>query len=190
MSFVLTDLSRQASQFSIDTKRVGALGHSMGGSAALQVAVDDHRIQAALDMDGSGGVTGLENGARVPMLFLKSNPNYSDEDLTKLHRTREQWEAMGKSGPKMFPPLAAGVKSQDVFQFSIRDTGHLSYSDAPFLFPNTITRFSDHSLPAERTLVVTMGITRGFFDHYLKDQPWTLIHLDLSWPEVEVKKIY
>jgi len=191
MSFVLSTLSAESKKWSIDVKKVGALGHSMGGSAALQAAQSDSRVVAALDMDGTGGVTGLDQGAKKPMVFLKSNPNYSDADLAKLHRTRAQWEAMGKNGPKMFEPLSPAIKSEPVYQFAIRDTGHLSYSDAPFLFPNTITRFSDHPLPAERTLRVTMEITRGFFDHYLKGQAWNVPdQSQMPWPEVQFKRLY
>jgi pimeloyl-ACP methyl ester carboxylesterase len=189
--FVLTEIFKHARDYSVDINKVGALGHSMGGSAALQAAIDDRRVDAAVDMDGSGGVEGLESGAPAPMLFLKSNPNYSDEDLAKLHRTRAQWEAMGKSGPKMFPPLVPGIESKPVYQFSIRDTGHLSYSDAPFLFPNTITRFSSHPLAADRTLKVTMEITRGFFDHYLKGVAWPVPYeKQMPWAEAEFVKLY
>lgn len=189
--FVLSQLQASADKLSIDSSRVGVLGHSMGGSAALQAAQDDSRISAALDMDGSGGVVGLDKGARVPMLFLKSNPNYSDADLAKLGRTREQWKAMGKKGPKMFPPLAPGVTSKPVFQASIRDTGHLSYSDAPFLMPNTITRFSNHSLAPKKTLDLTMRITRGFFDQYLRGKPWPVLsNLKSPWDQVTLAKLY
>jgi dienelactone hydrolase len=190
-SFILGQLLEQASHLSLDTRKVGTLGHSMGGSAALQAALDDRRILAAVDMDGSGGVVGLDRGARVPMLFLKSDPNYSDADLAKLGRTRAQWEAMGKRGPKMFLPLQPGTHSKPVYQISIQDTGHLSYSDAPFVMPDTITRFSSHSLPAQRTLFLVTRLTRGFFDHYLLGKPWPVIESHhLPWSEVTVTQLY
>ena len=190
MSFVLTKISARSKTYFVDTKNVGAIGHSMGGSAALQVSLTDKRITAVVDLDGSGGIDWPSNGIPKPMLFLKENPNYSDADLAKRGRTRAQWEAMGKSGPKMFPPLKEGVKSKPAFQFSIRDTGHLSFSDAPFLFPNTITRFSGHSLPAERTLHLINSLTLGFFDHCLKGKPWPESSGKTPWPEVEFKRLY
>lgn len=114
MSFVLNRLQAESARLSLAGSKVGALGHSMGGSAAFQTALGDKRVLAALDLDGSGGVVGLESGARVPLLMVKSNPNYSDTDLAKLGRTRAQWEARGKMGPKMFPPLAVGAHSAPV----------------------------------------------------------------------------
>lgn len=189
--YVIGHLLRQAGALSLDKTKIGTMGHSMGGSAALQAALDDPRILAAVDMDGSGGVVGLSKGVRAPMLFLKSDPNYSDADLAKLGRTRAQWEEMGKKGPKMFPPLQAGVRSKPVYQMSIRDTGHLSYSDAPFVMPNTITRFSNHSLPAQRTLKLVMSLTKDFFDHYLLGKRWHVLETGQApWEEVKVTRVY
>jgi dienelactone hydrolase len=37
----------------LDLAQVGALGHSMGGAAAIQLARQDARVQASLDLDGS-----------------------------------------------------------------------------------------------------------------------------------------
>jgi len=56
---------------SVDVDRVGALGHSFGGAAALN-AVGTGRIRAAVDLDGSVFGEVLETGARGPALLVTS----------------------------------------------------------------------------------------------------------------------
>ena len=67
-----------------DFSRVGALGHSLGGAAALQVGNDEPRVRAVFDIDGSP-VWSAANGALAkPVLILSaaSTPGGYDGPLS------------------------------------------------------------------------------------------------------------
>lgn len=150
----------------LDLTAVGMFGHSMGGSAALEATFVDPRIRAAIDLDGQPVGESISKGLRVPSLAIRSDPNYSDADLAKLGRTRQQWTAMGENGRVPWDELGQKSKAPAI-SAAIRDTGHLSYSDAPFVMPSTITRFSSHSLDPAKTLRVTLRLIDCFFGSVL-----------------------
>jgi len=56
----------------LDLGRVGAFGHSMGGSVALHVAKDDPRVRAAVDLDGMLTLDLVRAGPPKPLLVLSS----------------------------------------------------------------------------------------------------------------------
>jgi pimeloyl-ACP methyl ester carboxylesterase len=172
--FVLDQLSEldrkdSKSKFAgkLSVQRVGAFGHSMGGSAAFDATLLDSRFIAAADLDGAPTGESVTKGLTVTTLRMRSDPNYSDADLAKLGRTRQRWEEMGREGSELWATLARNAKAS-YYTVSIRDTGHLSYSDAPYVMPSTITRFSNHSLPADQTQTTTLRYLRAFFDMALR----------------------
>lgn len=152
----------------IDTGRVGMLGHSLGGAAALEACRADSRFKACADLDGApfGKVT--EEGLKRPTLIMRSGPVYSDEDLAKRGRTREQWEEMGRKGREMWGSLFEKSKGVPVYSIKINGTGHMSYSDAPFVMPDTINRFGGRIIEAGRGFEIMTNYIRDFFDKYLE----------------------
>jgi pimeloyl-ACP methyl ester carboxylesterase len=150
----------------IDSGRVGMLGHSLGGAAALEACRTDSRFKACADLDGApfGKVT--EEGLNRPTLILRSGPVYSDEDLIKKGRTREQWEEMGRQGRAMWDSLIQKSKNVPVYSISIKGTGHMSFSDAPFVMPDTINRFGGRIIEARRGFEIMTHYVRDFFDKY------------------------
>lgn len=184
-SFVL---DRAIAEFPVDASKLGVLGHSMGGTAAMICARADARIRACANMDGMIDHETMSQGARVALLLLRSNPNYSDADLAKLGRTREQWEKMTAGGAKELELTA--TSSAPIWLASIKDTGHLSFSDAPFVMPQTITRFSDHSLDPTTTYRIISDVLLAFFDRALGYRDSTpLEKLKESWPQLAVKRL-
>ena len=74
MIFTLNQLEKlntdTESQFHerLDFMRVGAFGHSFGGAASVQVAKDDPRVRAVLDLDGTLVGDVVERGLLKPFL--------------------------------------------------------------------------------------------------------------------------
>src|SRR5262249_4751480 len=95
-------LERELSKH-VDVTRIVAVGHSLGGEASLMACERDTRLRGCVDADG--GVDGsrlAETGLRQSALILHSHPLYSDADLARRHRTREEFDAMGqKAGAQM-----------------------------------------------------------------------------------------
>lgn len=85
----------------LDLDRVGAFGHSLGGAAAVQAALDDPRIGAAANWDGSqwGDVYGQDVGAPVLFVETGSMPGFNDmiyADVSELeHRYHDEWRHAG-----------------------------------------------------------------------------------------------
>jgi len=149
--------------------RVGAMGHSIGGAAAIGAARTDKRIRASVDMDGAPFGESLK-GAVVPALILRSKPIYSDADLKKRGRTREQMDKAGEEARKTWMDFADKSGNIPVEVLSVKGTGHFSFTDAPFVMPSTITRFGGKIIAPERGEQVVSTCLLGFFDAHLRDK--------------------
>ena len=184
----------------VDWRRVGAIGHSSGGLAAIQAASRSDRIRVAIDMDG--GLVSPEGtplaafvreGFTRPTLIVKSHPVYSEADLKKRGKTQAQYDAAAKAAEAALDSVPKGPTSP-VFTASIAGTGHMSFSDAPFLMPTTITRFGGKVIEPERGYVVTSGVVMAFLDEYLRTgrvRPQTATALQTTlaqYPEVTLRQ--
>jgi dienelactone hydrolase len=192
-SFVLDQMSKPASarrtaaqRFAtqIDLDRVGMLGHSLGGAAALETCRTDSRFKACADLDGAPFGKVKEEGSKRPTLIMRSGPIYSDEDLAKRGRTREQWEEMGRQGRAMWNEFFQKSKGVPVYSVKINGTGHMS-SDAPFVMPDTINRFGGRIIDARRGFEIMTHYIRDFFDKYLNHKRSHLLD-DSQSPYTEV----
>jgi predicted dienelactone hydrolase len=152
----------------VDPARVGMLGHSLGGAAALEACRADSRFKACADLDGAPFGKVVEEGLKRPTLVMRSGPVYSDEDLAKRGRTREQWEEMGRKGREMWGSLFRKSKNVPVYSVKINGAGHMSYSDAPFVMPDTINRFGGRIIEARRGFRIMTDYVRDFFGKYLR----------------------
>jgi pimeloyl-ACP methyl ester carboxylesterase len=174
----------------IDLSRVGMLGHSLGGAAALEACRADSRFKACVDLDGApfGKVT--QEGVKRPTLVMRSQPIYSDEDLAKRGRTRAQWEEMGRQGKLMWDSMLPRDKSTPVYTVKPKGTGHMSYSDAPFVMPDTITRFGGRIIDARRGYEIITRYILAFFDKYLDGKPSDLLDgTNSPYPEAPVERV-
>ncbi|HEY7544867.1 MAG TPA: hypothetical protein VID27_08295 [Blastocatellia bacterium] len=193
-SFVVDRLtdprSKETARFTshIDINRIGMLGHSLGGAAALEVCLTDKRFKAAIDMDGGFFSNVTEKGFARPTMILRSSPDYSDEDLAKKGRTREQWEKMGEKFRKPFLAILAKNESVPCYHVRVKGTGHMSFSDAPFVWTDAITRFGGRIIDARRGLEIITVLIRAFFDQHLNGKPSELLnHPEKRYPEVSLE---
>jgi dienelactone hydrolase len=149
--------------------RIGAMGHSIGGAAAIGLARMDKNIRASVDMDGAPFGESLK-GAVVPALILRSKPIYSDEDLKKRGRTREQMDKAGEEARKTWMDFEEKSGKTPVEILSVKGTGHFSFTDAPFVMPDTITRFGGKIIAPEHGEQVVSSCLLGFFDAHLREK--------------------
>jgi dienelactone hydrolase len=151
---------------SIDFDKVAVAGHSIGGAAAIAAARFDHRIKASVDMDG-GTFGDSKNGAIAPVLVLRSKPIYSEEDLKKRGRTREQFAKAGEEARRSWLDFIAKSSNQKVTLYSVQGTGHFSFSDAPFTMPDAITRFGGKIIDPARGQKIISTCVLEFLDREL-----------------------
>jgi dienelactone hydrolase len=128
-----------------DLKRIGALGHSLGGRFTVRTCQLDQRIRACASLDGSslrGQYLPYPGAAppTQPLLFVNEHgtgsplPAPSGEQLKEMHATREQYnkvtqEAKASSDRQL---RSCGNKCYLV-EISEAGMTHMSYSDIPLL---------------------------------------------------------
>ena len=135
----------------IDVERIGVLGHSNGGLAAVSVC-DDPEIRACANIDGqqAGGPFGIDPSAQPP-----ENPFLFLTKETTLHpMLAERFQSAGRSAFRVVVPAAT----------------HQAFTDGPAFSPRLLPLDG----PAEAVAAVTRGFTRAFFDHVLRGAPRTV----------------
>ncbi|HDR4733429.1 TPA: carboxylic ester hydrolase [Bacillus cereus] len=153
----------------IDTSRIGMFGHSYGGATAAQVLVEDSRVKAAIDMDGTlygGNVP--KSGVGKP--FMVMNAEISDDS------TEDSLEGKIRSDHA----LAGGGMSM-----VIPHTNHTSFTDF-HLFSPLLRSLGEDTRYVHR---IINEFSLAFFDRYVKqvDDGSALEKLDSKYPEVKFK---
>lgn len=151
----------------VDTRRLGVMGHSLGGAAALGVGRVRADVSAVMALDAPFlcDIVGVENGEfvfipgtyPVPVLNI-----YSDEAWALLP-DRPQYAA----NYRLLTDTAATAHN-----VRISGAGHFSLTDLALSTP-IITRMLDQvPSPADATYCLTTinRVALAFFDCYLKDQ--------------------
>jgi dienelactone hydrolase len=157
-----------ASQFHerLDFTRVGAFGHSFGGAASVQVAKDDPRVRAALDLDGTLVGEVVESGLLKPFLMF-DHPHPGERDY---HRDA----VVFRDAKPAYRLILAG----STHSFS-GDFGFL-----PFI-PTGAKQAAFGTIDPARALVVAKAYVGAFFGEYLEGRKSPL----LSGPSPEYPEI-
>lgn len=144
-----------------DPDRSGVMGHSIGGNVALLAARETKPFRFAINLDGGAFDEVSPGTMKIPALTLRSFPVYSDAELSAKGRTRAAWNAMGEAIDSTFRANLERTRSASV-EVKIPSTGHMSFSDAPFLMPDMLTRFGGTYLSPQETLRITSALILSF----------------------------
>lgn len=137
----------------LDLERVGIMGHSNGGIAAVEACRADLRLKACMNVDGqmAGGPFSYQAGAGAPeqpFLFLTKE--------TQLHPVLAgRFEAGGSGTYRVVVPAAA----------------HDHFTDGA-LFKPTLNPFAR---TPDNVIAVSRAFARAFFDHALLGKPETAL---------------
>ncbi|MEU5954357.1 alpha/beta hydrolase [Streptomyces sp. NPDC047525] len=142
----------------VDTRRIGAAGHSLGGNAAAVATGTDRRIRAAANLDGSffAPVPAAGTGRPVLMLGTRKDHNPLADDVT----WPRQWR--GLHGWKCW--------------LTVADSGHLTFTDMPVLGAQLGMTDPEAPLSGERSGQITTAYVRAFFDKHLDDRHRPLLN--------------
>jgi pimeloyl-ACP methyl ester carboxylesterase len=180
---------------SIDWSRIGTAGHSSGGLVAIATCEADARVRACVNLDGGIASPDREpmadfvsKGTTKPTMLIRSQPIYSDADFAKRGLTREQWEKRAEGGRVAFDAFVARARAP-FWRASVAGTGHMSFSDAPFVMPSTISRFGGKIIDPKRGLLVITSVMRAFFDQELGGKSDDLAKLSTRYPEVTIERL-
>ena len=132
----------------LDLMRVGAFGHSFGGAASVQVAKDDPRVRAVLDLDGTLVGDVVESGLLKPFLMF-DHPHPGE---TNYHRDAVVFR---DAKPAYRLTLAGSTHS-----FS------MDYGLLPFI-PTSAKKAGLGTIDPARALTITKAYVEAFFSEHL-----------------------
>lgn len=110
----------------LDASRPAYVGHSFGGTTALQACADDHRCSAAVNLDGAMYGDVARRGLSVPSLLVEHTGSCIGGDCNPATAADRADQAAGRAYRKACTgPLAV---------VPIAGTGHLNFSDDGFYY--------------------------------------------------------
>jgi predicted dienelactone hydrolase len=149
----------------LDMNRVGAFGHSFGGSVSAEACREDSRIKSALDMDGSLWGPVQQLGLAKPFMMIEE-----DVDLSP---PPEQIKDHGAMISHLFDLSdAAMMRKSEGFHVTVHGSTHSSFTDRSLYSP--LKRYSgEGDIPADREYMIIRQYVLAFFDKTLngKDSP-------------------
>jgi dienelactone hydrolase len=176
----------------LDLSRLGALGHSFGGNAALEWCRIDPRCRAAANLDGALWTDVRNLGLARPVLqLLAEHPEFAmtsadavaagiapDAAWYEAERAIAfgGWRTVAELGPQAHTLQIAGAT-------------HLSFMDLPFLAVRdgspVVPMLAATTIDPTRMARITGEIVQAFFDQYLDLRPSQLLERpDRIGPEV------
>ena len=148
-----------------DIERIGLMGHSMGGAAAVQLGRERDDIAAVIDVDGTmlSEYTGVENGAltvredpyAVPVLAFDNWDSYND---------MEEYAAQGG----LHPNAELLKNASEGFQTTVHGTKHMDFTDLPLLSPVLGNMLGSGERDTKETMTIVNSQVLEFFNCYLK----------------------
>ncbi|MFG3157594.1 alpha/beta hydrolase family protein [Streptomyces sp. NPDC048219] len=163
LSFVVDELTAHrgpGAAFSrmIDTRRIGAAGHSIGGAAAAATMAADRRVRAGADLDGDFFVQapGAGLGGR-PFLMIGAEathrPGSTGTDWAEAWNRLHGWKRW----------------------LTFDGAGHFSFTDFPWLGDQLGLPDPTVPLSGERSWSLTRDYVAAFFDLHLRGIPRPLL---------------
>jgi len=169
---VLDDLGKMnedvASPFyqRLDMTRVGALGHSFGGAVGAEAAIEDGRIKAALDLDGSLFGRMQAEGLPKPFMFIEQEMPVYPPGSTRSAADRIN-DALNASDLEAMRKFGA-------YRIFLHGSTHDSFTDHSLFSP--VARLSGVGrIPANREYAIVRAYALAFFDKALKGEDSPLL---------------
>jgi predicted dienelactone hydrolase len=156
----------------IDPSAMAMAGHSIGGAAAIAAMLADSRIRAGIDMDGATCAPIPDDGLPRPFLFLGKQANYTPGSgggvPARTLAWKRRWGAVTTWERDW--ELLTGWKRWLV----VADAVHASFTDLALL-ADQLGIDIGAGLPGARSLDITRGYVRAFFDQHLRGSPQALL---------------
>jgi dienelactone hydrolase len=160
--------------------RVGAYGYSFGAAVCVDLAREDSRVRAALELDGVLHGSAAAYGLDKPVMLIDSPWILSlggDPANPRLDQTSQFWTLIDNSKVRMLE-LCGGIR------VVIDGLVHADFTDQTFMSP--LRRLSWRgSVPPKRVAHILNTYILAFFQQTLLDKPSTLFSQDAKdFPEV------
>jgi dienelactone hydrolase len=169
----------------LNVAKVGALGHSFGGTVSAEFGREDPRVMGVIGLDS--GIYGpvAQEGLNKPLMMV-TGPivPFDARDLASPDlptRVRAQWRLVDKIA------LDATYARFGGYDVQVAGINHQNFSDQAFFSPSRkLTRIGD--LPQARFAVILNRLIVAFFTQTLKGEPEPLLD-STSQPFPEAKLV-
>ncbi|HEX3588763.1 MAG TPA: alpha/beta hydrolase [Pseudonocardiaceae bacterium] len=149
VSFVIDELIATYPEL-VDADRIAMVGHSAGGASATRAMVNDARIRAGADIDGTTSAPIPETGLARPFLFLGKDSNYTPGSGPAADTWARDWQRL--TGWRRWILVAGAL--------------HASFTDVG-LMGEQLGLGPRIALPATRVAAITRDYVRAFTDVHL-----------------------
>ncbi|MCL2807084.1 MAG: hypothetical protein FWD27_02815 [Coriobacteriia bacterium] len=176
----------------LDLDNIGIAGHSLGGAASYNLAINDSRIpsriNAAINLDGDPLFTPEPNAELAPILMLTNGENWvvnPDILMPKLEDMPEEYYALiledfgaeavynaeRQREAQVIRELSVILADSQTL-FFIKGSLHSAYSDLGFCLGKPLEQlFGIGTTGPAKTLEITQALMLAYFDQHLKGQP-------------------
>lgn len=177
MAFTLSRLQKldadDSSPFNgrLDLTKVGAFGHSYGGAASMQIAKDDARVLAAVDIDGNAWGDVAKKGELYKPVMLLGQLMPEEQIIADAAHLN----AVYRSGKPAYRLSLVGAQHYFSADFGV----------FPFI-PQEVKTAGIGTIDPVRALIITRDYLRAFFDQYLLARKSPLLQAASSqYPEIQ-----
>jgi predicted dienelactone hydrolase len=171
----------------LNTTSAGAVGHSFGGAASVQICSTDPRVRAGLNMDGwtFGDISHRQPNDLLMFIYEAANTPQPQYLNSKDSATRIGAE-LDINDRKQ---VDSSLKQDGGYKLFVDGTSHTDFTDHPLVFPWREWRHRDHISPA-RIQTIVRAYVLAFFDKTLRGKtPTPLLDGDASpFHEVHVEQ--
>jgi predicted dienelactone hydrolase len=175
----------------INLDKIGAIGHSVGGAVAYNLAINDSRIKAAIDLDGVVFITPKEDSKDMAPFLMLANDKYHIQAIQNQESLMKKLEDMTEEDQKITRAIygseATYIETYNKAQqniiglrevlrasgnlYTIEGSDHMKFTDIGLFIGVSQLRevigISGKTAPA-RCLEITESLTLEFLDQHLK----------------------
>lgn len=152
----------------MDTSRIGLMGHSLGGAAAVTVGRRED-VSAVIDIDGT--MLGEQTGVRDGMPVVNEEP-YITPLLSIDNETHHQECTEAREAGYPYVNNVILDNATEGFSTYIRGAAHMDLTDLPLFSPflSGMLNTSESTVNNEECIDTVNALVLDFFDCYLKGE--------------------
>jgi predicted dienelactone hydrolase len=177
----------------LNLNQIGVIGHSVGGAVAYNLAINDRRIKAAVDLDGTVFITPKGNPKDMAPFLMLANDNYHIQAIQSRRPLMKKYEDMDDVERKITIEIygsedayheAYNKAQQNIIGltevlkasgnlFTIEGSDHMKFIDIGLFIGVSQLReqigIGGKTDPA-KCLEITKSVTLAFFNQHLKGE--------------------
>ena len=186
---------------------IGVIGHSVGGAVAYNLAINDRKIKAAINLDGVVYITPKDPRQIAPFLMLANNKYHvqaierreclmekfdsspeGQQRMRDMYGSKKAYDAAYELAQQNIQGLAEVLKASGNL-YTIEGSDHMKFTEVGLFIGDRrlreLLQIGGRTIPL-RCLVITQAVTAAFFDRYLKgDSADAVSSLVSKYPELK-----